>query len=139
MQSMADGEYRYILTYQDHGMKDVYPVALKSKRVVEIAIALINIFKFLGLSARLATEEDLWDALPELFRELLNEANDLIDSRKGETLCDDPRDSESTGTHCQYKLSLPLTHFGTDSDCFRFGTESEYCCVCRWYRPHSGS
>ena len=29
-------------------MKDVYPVALKSKRVVEIAIALINIFKFLG-------------------------------------------------------------------------------------------
>ena len=40
---MADGEYRYILNYQDHGMKDVYPVALKSKRVVEIAIALINI------------------------------------------------------------------------------------------------
>ena len=83
------------------------------------------------LSARLATEEDLWDALPELFRELLNEANDLIDSRKGETLCDDPRDSEPAGTHFQYKLSLPLTHFGTDSDCFRFGTESEYCCVCR--------
>ena len=71
MQSMADGEYRYILNYQDHGMKDVYPVALKSKRV----------------------------ALPELFRELLNEANDLIDSRKGETLCDDPRDPESAGTH----------------------------------------
>eukprot|EP01043_Picozoa_sp_COSAG02_P108173 COSAG02_NODE_44194_length_368_cov_0.795539_1_plen_37_part_01 len=27
---MADGEYRYILNYQDHGMKDVYPVALKT-------------------------------------------------------------------------------------------------------------
>ena len=56
------------------------------------------------LSARLATEEDLWDALPEPFRQLLNEANDLIDSRKGETLCDDPRDSDSAGTHFQYKL-----------------------------------
>ena len=48
LQSMADGDYRYILNYQDHGMKDMYPVALKTKRVVEIAIALINIFKFIG-------------------------------------------------------------------------------------------
>ena len=30
-----------------------------------------------------ATEEDLWDALPEPFRAILNEANDMIDSRAG--------------------------------------------------------
>ena len=48
LQSMADGEYKYILNYQDHGIKDVFPVALKSKRVIEIAIALINIFHTTG-------------------------------------------------------------------------------------------
>ena len=42
LQSMADGDYKYILNYQDHGIKDVYPVALKSKRVVEVAMSLIG-------------------------------------------------------------------------------------------------
>eukprot|EP01043_Picozoa_sp_COSAG02_P034020 COSAG02_NODE_2356_length_9072_cov_14.450017_1_plen_317_part_00 len=47
------------------------------------------------LSARLATEEDLWDALPEGVRAILNEANEMINARTGETLGEDPRDSES--------------------------------------------
>ena len=52
------------------------------------------------LSARLATEEDLWDALPEPFRAILNEAIALIDSRTGETIDEDPRDTEP-GTYFQ--------------------------------------
>ena len=48
LQSMADGEYKYILNYQDHGIKDAYAEPLKTKTVLEITFALIRIWKFIG-------------------------------------------------------------------------------------------
>ena len=48
LQSMADGEYKYILNYQDHGIKDAYAEPLKTKTVLEITFALIRIWKIIG-------------------------------------------------------------------------------------------
>ena len=48
LQSMADGKYKYALNYQDHGIKDSYAEPLTSKTVLEIAFALIRIWKIIG-------------------------------------------------------------------------------------------
>ena len=48
MQSFADGEYRFILVYQDHGIKFCILMALKSKSKAAVAAALLRIFAILG-------------------------------------------------------------------------------------------
>lgn len=44
MQSQADGEYRFIMVYQDHVTKFVQIRTLKTKRAEEVAIPIIDIF-----------------------------------------------------------------------------------------------
>ena len=48
MQSFKDGEFSYILCYQDHGMKFCVIDALKKKTKVAVAISLLNIFSLIG-------------------------------------------------------------------------------------------
>ena len=45
LQSLDHPTYRWLLNYQDHGVKDVYLEALRSKTMIEVAYALVNIFK----------------------------------------------------------------------------------------------
>lgn len=47
-QSMPDGEFRYLLNYQDHGIKFVFSVPMTSKRSSAVAWALIEIFTIIG-------------------------------------------------------------------------------------------
>ncbi|KAL4122644.1 hypothetical protein QTP88_014934 [Uroleucon formosanum] len=47
-QSQADGEYKFVLVYQDHLIKFCILKPLKSKRAEEIAYCLINIFTVFG-------------------------------------------------------------------------------------------
>ena len=44
MQSLADGEYRWILNYQDHFTKFVQLRPLKSKNAIEVADTIVDIF-----------------------------------------------------------------------------------------------
>ena len=44
MQSQPDGEYRFILNYQDHLTKFVRLVPLKHKSASDVAVPLIHIF-----------------------------------------------------------------------------------------------
>lgn len=48
MQSQADGEYRFIMVYQDHVTKFVQIKALKTKRAEEVAKHIIDIFCIFG-------------------------------------------------------------------------------------------
>ena len=45
MQSCPDGEYRYIMVYQDHLTKFTILEAMKTKEAVEVAGNLVKIFK----------------------------------------------------------------------------------------------
>ena len=49
LQSLDHPTYRWLLNYQDHGVKDVYLEALRSKTMIEVAYALVNIFKVIGV------------------------------------------------------------------------------------------
>ena len=48
MQSFKDGEYAYILVYQDHGIKICVLEALKKKTKMEVVLKLLQIFSFIG-------------------------------------------------------------------------------------------
>ncbi|XP_077289531.1 KRAB-A domain-containing protein 2-like [Arctopsyche grandis] len=50
-QSQADGEYKFIMVYQDHFTKFVILRALKSKKVEEVASQLLSIFFLFGAPA----------------------------------------------------------------------------------------
>ena len=45
MQSCPDGDYRYIMVYQDHLTKFTILEAMKTKEAVEVAGNLVKIFK----------------------------------------------------------------------------------------------
>ena len=47
-QSQADGEYKFVLMYQDHLTKFCILKPLKSKRAEEVAYCLIDIFTVFG-------------------------------------------------------------------------------------------
>ena len=48
LQSCPDGGFKYLLNYQDHGIKLYDCRPLTSKRNVAIAFALLDIFSFIG-------------------------------------------------------------------------------------------
>lgn len=48
MQSFKDGEYAYILVYQDHGIKLCALEALQTKTKMAVALTLLRIFSFIG-------------------------------------------------------------------------------------------
>ena len=56
MQSQADGEFKWILVYQDHLIKFVQLRATKSKRVAEVAYHLLDIFRIFGVPAILQSD-----------------------------------------------------------------------------------
>jgi hypothetical protein len=47
-QAVPDGNYKYLLTYVDHGTKFAYVRALRSKRAAEIGFTLFDIFTTIG-------------------------------------------------------------------------------------------
>jgi hypothetical protein len=47
-QSMPNGDFRFLLNYLDHGVKFIFGIPLKRKRVSCDAIALLEIFTFIG-------------------------------------------------------------------------------------------
>ncbi len=47
-QRNADGNYKYLLCYVDHGTKLAYVRALTSKRAAEIGATLFELFTFIG-------------------------------------------------------------------------------------------
>ena len=48
MQSFKDGDYAYILVYQDHGIKICALEPVKKKTKAEVALTLLRIFSFIG-------------------------------------------------------------------------------------------
>lgn len=60
LQSCKDGEYKFLLNYQDHGVKLYDNRALTSKRGAAIAFALLDIFTLIGAPTFL----QVCDALP---------------------------------------------------------------------------
>jgi hypothetical protein len=47
-QSMPDGDFVYIINYQDHGIKFVFSVPMTSKRASAVAGAFLEIFTVIG-------------------------------------------------------------------------------------------
>jgi hypothetical protein len=56
MQSMPDGDFRFLLNYQDHGIKLTWSEPIIAKRASCIAMALIRIFSMLGPPAILQSD-----------------------------------------------------------------------------------
>ena len=56
LQSMADGAFKYLLNYIDHGVKLLFSVPLTSKRASAIALALYHIFCTIGPPMILQTD-----------------------------------------------------------------------------------
>ena len=75
MQSQADGEFKWILVYQDHLAKIIQLRATKSKRGAEVAYHLLNIFCIFGAPAILQSDNG---------REF---ANSIITELSGITFC----------------------------------------------------
>ena len=75
MQSQADGEFKWILVYQDHLTKIVQLRATKSKRAAEVAYHLLDIFCIFGAPAILQSDNR---------REF---ANHIITELSGITFC----------------------------------------------------
>ena len=55
-QSCPDGEFKWLLVYQDHFTKMVQLRPLKSKCAIEVARALIDIFTIFGVPAILQSD-----------------------------------------------------------------------------------
>ena len=56
MQSCQDGQFKYLLNYQDHGIKLYANAALTSKTPQAVAYALVDIFTIIGAPAILQTD-----------------------------------------------------------------------------------
>lgn len=57
MESQADGDYKFILVYQDHLTKFVQLRPLKSKRMEEVAYHLTEIFTIFGAPSILQSDK----------------------------------------------------------------------------------
>ncbi|KFD61180.1 hypothetical protein M514_26667 [Trichuris suis] len=68
-QSHHDGEYKFIMAYQDHLTKFVVLKALKSKKAEEVAHNLVDIFTLLGAPSILQSDNG---------RELANNVNTVF-------------------------------------------------------------
>ena len=49
MQSLGNDTFRFLMTYQDHAIKDVYLSNLRTKRMIEVAHNLLRIWSILGV------------------------------------------------------------------------------------------
>ena len=56
MQSIADGEYKWLLVYQDHFTKFVQLRPIKQKSAIEVAGALLDIFSIFGVPSILQSD-----------------------------------------------------------------------------------
>ena len=56
LQTCADGDFKFILNYQDHLPKFCALKALRTKRAAEVAYNLLDIFSYLGPPATLQSD-----------------------------------------------------------------------------------
>jgi hypothetical protein len=56
MQTCADGDFKWLLVYQDHFSKFVQLRPIKSKSAADVANALIDIFSIIGVPAILQSD-----------------------------------------------------------------------------------
>ena len=60
MQTMPDGEYKWLLVYQDHFTKFIQLRPIKSKCAKDVAEALLDIFSIFGVPIILQSV-DYWE------------------------------------------------------------------------------
>ena len=87
-QNSPDGEFKFLLTYIDHGTKIVFSTAMTSKRATAVTHVLLDIFTMMGPPSILQADNgrELSGAAPDskfilLNNEVsyrLNKINDLI-------------------------------------------------------------
>lgn len=91
MQSQADGQYKFIMVYQDHLTKFVQLRALKSKRAEEVAYYLLDIFTIFGAPCILHSDHGR-----EFANSVINEVCKMWDEPK--IVHGKPRHSQSQGS-----------------------------------------
>lgn len=91
MQSQADGEYRFIMVYQDHVTKFVQIRALKTKRAEEVAKHIIDIFCIFGAPIILQSDNGR-----EFVNQIINDLKCMWNNLK--IVHGKPRHSQSQGS-----------------------------------------
>jgi hypothetical protein len=91
MQSQSDGDYKFIMVYQDHLTKFCFLKALKSKRSEEVAYNLIDIFAIIGAPTILHSDNGR-----EFCNQVIEELASLWDDIK--LVHGRPRHSQSQGS-----------------------------------------
>jgi len=91
MQSQTDGEYRFIMVYQDHIIKFVRIRALKTKRAEEVAKHIIDIFCIFGAPMILQSDNGR-----EFVNQIINDLKCMWDNLK--IVHGKPRHSQSQGS-----------------------------------------
>lgn len=91
MQSQADGEYRFIMVYQDHVTKFVQIRALKTKRAEEVAKHTIDIFCIFGAPMILQSDNGR-----EFVNQIINDLKCMWNNLK--IVHGKPRHSQSQGS-----------------------------------------
>nr|XP_014584175.2 KRAB-A domain-containing protein 2 [Equus caballus] len=72
MQSNADGEFKFILYYQDHLTKFIILRPLKAKQAHEVVSVLLDIFTILGIPTMLESDSGI-----EFTNQVVNELNEI--------------------------------------------------------------
>lgn len=91
MQSQPDGDYKFIMVYQDHLTKFCFLKSLKSKRMEEIAYNLLDIFTIIGAPTILHSDNGR-----EFCNKVINELASVWDDVK--LVHGRPRHSQSQGS-----------------------------------------
>lgn len=91
MQSNPDGEYKFILNYQDHLTKFILLRPLKSKRAEEVAYQLLDIFTTIGAPSVLQSDNG-----KEFANQVVNELKNMWPELK--LVHGKPRHSQSQGS-----------------------------------------
>ena len=100
-ESEPDGDYKYILTYQDHLTKFVMLRPLKSKRAAEVALNLLDIFCEIGAPVILQSDNGR-----EFVNEVIRQCTSMWSCLK--MVHGSPRHSQSQVSHVRRSAS---SHF----------------------------
>nr|XP_022909346.1 KRAB-A domain-containing protein 2-like [Onthophagus taurus] len=92
MQSQADGEFKFIMVYQDHLTKFLQLRALKTKRAEEVAYHLLDVFTIFGAPCILHTDDNGREFANKVIEELCHMWNEpkIVHGK--------PRHSQSQGS-----------------------------------------
>ncbi|XP_072398311.1 KRAB-A domain-containing protein 2-like [Diabrotica undecimpunctata] len=100
MQSQADGDYKFIMVYQDHLSKFVQLRALKTKRAEEVAYHLLEVFTIFGVPHILHSDNGR-----EFANKIIEEVCSMWDELK--IVHKKPRHSQSQGSKERSKKCWP--------------------------------